>query len=59
MAGESVGESDERIEFEKQPDRGAEVDISSGAGGGTQRGEDQERKEEKQKEDLRDPAQER
>jgi hypothetical protein len=43
MAGEGVGESDERIEFEKQPDRGAEVYISGCAGGGAQRSEDQQR----------------
>jgi hypothetical protein len=59
VTGEGVGESDERIEFEKQADWSAKMYVSSCARRGAQRSEDQQRKEQEQKENLRGPAQKR
>ena len=56
VTGEGVGDGDQRVELEKQTHRGKQVNVARGAGDGAQRGENQQRKKQQQKEDLRDSA---
>ncbi len=59
VRSQRIGDRDQRIPLKEQAHRSMQMNVSGCAGRGTQRGEDQQRDEEEQKENLRDPAPQR
>ena len=59
MTGQCVEQGHQRVPFEKEPHRRAEMNFGCAGGKDAHRSEEQQREKEQQKKDLRDPAQQR
>ena len=59
VTGQRIDQRDQRIPLEEEAHRGEQVNIARSAGNRAQRGKDQQRKKQEQKEYLRDPAPQR